>query len=183
MLEPQAVKVALKLRAIAFSSEGNKRPQVAHEPHAAFPSPICRAAPRTQTALGCFAKSVKSWSANLKRISHVRGFICWQKIQRRAHPSLFLLGLHCRKLPISISRLLLALPFSCLDFCIFPLKPKILASQYYIQDMKTKDLFLIKANKMMSTLKLSSKPYGLILFLIKTATSFQLRKKKWDIHS
>lgn len=49
-----------------------------------------------------------------------------------------------------------------------------LRSQYYIQELKMKD-FLIKTNKMMSTLK-SFKPYGLILFLIKK-TSFQLRKK------
>lgn len=51
-----------------------------------------------------------------------------------------------------------------------------LGNQYYIQDLKMKDLFLIKANKMMRTSKLSFKPYGLILFLIKK-TSYQLRKK------
>lgn len=50
-----------------------------------------------------------------------------------------------------------------------------LRSQYYTQGLKMKDLFLIKANKMMSTLKLSFKPSGLILFLIKK--TFQLRKK------
>lgn len=56
-----------------------------------------------------------------------------------------------------------------------------LRSQYYIQDLKMKDLFLIKADKMMST-KLSFKPYGLILFLIKK-TSFQLRKNKIRIYT
>lgn len=54
-----------------------------------------------------------------------------------------------------------------------------LRSQYYIQELKMKD-FLIKTNKMMSTLK-SFKPYGLILFLIKK-TSFQLRKNKIKIY-
>jgi len=57
-----------------------------------------------------------------------------------------------------------------------------LRSQCYIQDLKMKDLFLIKANKMMRTLKLSFKLYGLILFLI-IKTCFLLRKNKTRIYS
>lgn len=76
----------------------------------------------------------------------------------------------------SISGASLALSLSELTLMLFfNLNPKMLKSQYCVQALKMKDLFLIKANKMMSTLKLSFKPSGLILFLIKK--TFHLRKK------
>lgn len=127
------------------------------------------------------AESAETQPANPKQIPHVWGFIYWQKIQRQGDGQ-FLPGLHC-KIFAQFYQWSNINPFSVLTRLPYFLysKSKDAWKSVLHTSLKMKDLFLIKANKMMSTLKLSFKLSGLILFLIKK--TFHLRKKKIKIYT
>lgn len=93
-------KDCTEVRGITSSSDDNNWPQVAHAsllqlrpsggnsalPKITSTKPGGQEVPCTHTPHSQhFTKCAKLWSANLKWIFHVWGFICWQKTQRQGH--------------------------------------------------------------------------------------------------
>lgn len=108
------------------------------------PTRAAQEAPHTHITLWLFPESDETQPANPKQIPCVWGFVRWQKTQRHGdghgHGHAIFQGFTVKSLSSSISGAPSALSF-------FTLNPKMLRSQYCIQALKMKDLFLITLTK------------------------------------